>query len=464
MSHHHHHHHDHTGTCPACDYGPFVRNAYWTGKLMLARDFTDEQRYVIDRFRHHNQHLHGTGVVCGLKVVPHENPECRARFICVQPGSAIDCCGHDILVLETDCIDLWAVPAIKALRDAQDKTPHVLEICIKYRECPTEEVPVLYDECDCDEDRCAPNRILESYEIGVCVLDKNPDPPPPFPANCCDLWKQSIDGCPDCDTADCLVLATIPNYVVGNQIVAELPSPLPPEGAALIDNVTFRQLLPSVQTIKEFLDCLNLCAGGTGGGTGPQGPPGPQGPSGPAGPAGPAGAPGPAGPPGPPGPKGDPGGVDPATLTHICAINWNHGKPSTKPMVDKGIVITFDKKVTAADLHDQSIRLLFEKPDDADPLTMCWCQLPGEFRPGNITPPCNPNGSFASSAAPQVTAVRFTPREMPKGRYRVVVIGDYIRGDGDKAVDANHLPGWLNARPTGDGVEGGTFESWFLIE
>jgi ribosomal protein L37E len=41
MSHHHHHHHDHTGTCPACDYGPFVRNAYWTGKLMLARDFTD---------------------------------------------------------------------------------------------------------------------------------------------------------------------------------------------------------------------------------------------------------------------------------------------------------------------------------------------------------------------------------------------------------------------------------------
>jgi hypothetical protein len=53
---------------------------------------------------------------------------------------------------------------------------------------------------------------------------------------------------------------------------------------------------------------------------------------------------------------------------------------------------------------------------------------------------------------------------MPKGRYRVVVIGDYIRGDGGKAVDANHLPGWLNARPTGDGVEGGTFESWFLIE
>jgi len=91
MSHHHHQHHDHTGTCPACDYGPFVRNAYWTGKLMLARDFTDEQRYVIDRFRHHNQHLHGTGVVCGLKVVPHENPECRARFICVQTGSAIDC-------------------------------------------------------------------------------------------------------------------------------------------------------------------------------------------------------------------------------------------------------------------------------------------------------------------------------------------------------------------------------------
>lgn len=63
-----------------------------------------------------------------------------------------------------------------------------------------------------------------------------------------------------------------------------------------------------------------------------------------------------------------------------------------------------------------------------------------------------------------MTALRFTPHGMPKGRYRVVVVGDFIRGDGGKAVDADHLPGWLPSRPTGDGVEGGIFESWFVIE
>src|SRR6185369_12753270 len=38
--------------------------------------------------------------------------------------------------------------------------------------CPTEDVPVLYDECGCDDTKCAPNRILESFRFDVLV-----DPP-----------------------------------------------------------------------------------------------------------------------------------------------------------------------------------------------------------------------------------------------------------------------------------------------
>ena len=38
--------HSHNGTaqltCPACNYGPFTRNNYFTGKLLVERDFTDE--------------------------------------------------------------------------------------------------------------------------------------------------------------------------------------------------------------------------------------------------------------------------------------------------------------------------------------------------------------------------------------------------------------------------------------
>src|SRR5450631_4258743 len=86
--------HEHTGQdcCPDCDLPPFTRNHYFTGKLLVERDFSDEQRYYVDKLRHHEQRLHGWGVVCGLKVDQHENPGCRDRFVCVEPGTAVDCC------------------------------------------------------------------------------------------------------------------------------------------------------------------------------------------------------------------------------------------------------------------------------------------------------------------------------------------------------------------------------------
>jgi len=174
--------HSHNGTtqltCPACNYGPFTRNNYFTGKLLVERDFTDETRFHMEKLRHHEQLLHGWGVVCGLKVKPHPNEACRDRFVCVEPGSAVDCCGHDIIVSEEHCVDITQFPEIKALKSNNDKEPHKLQICVRFRECPTEDIPVLYDECGCDDTKCAPNRILESYEIGVMV--DSPDETEPF--------------------------------------------------------------------------------------------------------------------------------------------------------------------------------------------------------------------------------------------------------------------------------------------
>ncbi|HEX6439478.1 MAG TPA: hypothetical protein VF182_20350 [Candidatus Binatia bacterium] len=158
--------------CPACNYGPFTRNNYFTGKLLVERDFTDESRFHIEKLRHHEQLLHGWGVVCGLKVKAHPNEACRDRFVCVEPGSAVDCCGHDIIVAEEECVDFSQFPEIKALKSNNDKDPHTLQICARFRECPTEDIPVLYDDCGCDDTKCAPNRILESYEIDIML-----DPP-----------------------------------------------------------------------------------------------------------------------------------------------------------------------------------------------------------------------------------------------------------------------------------------------
>ena len=49
---------------------------------------------------------------------------------------------------------------------------------------------------------------------------------------------------------------------------------------------------------------------------------------------------------------------------------------------------------------------------------------------------------------------------------RVRVYGDFIRGRHHVSgeffgVDADHLPKWLPGRKSGDGIEGGTFASWF---
>jgi DNA-binding beta-propeller fold protein YncE len=163
----------HQHSCPACNYGPFLRNNYFTGKLLVERDFTDESLFHIDKLRHHEQQLHGWGVVCGFRVKPHPNESCRDRFVCIEPGTAVDCCGHDIIVREQECIEITELPEVKALQGLNDQKPHKLQICVRFRECPTEDIPILYDDCGCDDTKCAPNRILESHKFGVIVDGKD---------------------------------------------------------------------------------------------------------------------------------------------------------------------------------------------------------------------------------------------------------------------------------------------------
>jgi hypothetical protein len=168
-------------TCEPCEPQTPLRNHYFFGKLMDVPDFDVEQRYMVEKFKRHHQRLHGTGVICGLEVRAHPNPACRDRYVVIAPGAALDCCGNEILVLNEETVDLHAFPAVAQLietaEDDEDAAEHVLQFCVRYRECPTEQVPVLYDECGCDDTRCAPNRILESYCFDVKV-----DPVLPGPA------------------------------------------------------------------------------------------------------------------------------------------------------------------------------------------------------------------------------------------------------------------------------------------
>ncbi len=247
-----------------CKFEPFKRNNYFVGKLMTERDFSDEQQYHKEKVRHHHQRLHGWGVVCGLKVKQHEDPERRDRFVCIEPGTAIDCCGHEILVPTEECIDITQFDTIKALIESNDKGPHTLQICILYRECPTEEIPILSDDCASDEAERAPNRILECYELDVVVdpVQKSGSGGQMHWAEqvCADLLWCHLDGCPSCDGAKRVVLATIGNYHTGDRLEDQ---PDPPVDAAQderdriarIDNRADRRLLPSTEILAESLMC-----------------------------------------------------------------------------------------------------------------------------------------------------------------------------------------------------------------
>ena len=158
-------------------------------------------------------------------------------------------------------------------------------------------------------------------------------------------------------------------------------------------------------------------------------------------------------------------------LTHICGINWQHkGKVSREIFHDPGLLIAFDRSVHRRDLDSQSLIVLAWRREEGGEL-MCWCEVPGTIEPGDFETRCDIRSEFRPSASPQVTGVRFRSEieidDRRLGReFRVILKGDFIRGYKDKGLDADHLPPWFNQPNyvSGDGVEGGTFESWFSIE
>ena len=68
------------------------RPNFFPGKLLSADDLSQEQEYVLNKFKRHNRTLHGFGIISGLKV------SARAGQIAVAPGIALDCEGNELVV------------------------------------------------------------------------------------------------------------------------------------------------------------------------------------------------------------------------------------------------------------------------------------------------------------------------------------------------------------------------------
>ena len=142
---------------PPCDTGFFERLNYYFGKLMTVRDFTDEQKYFNEKRWLLNRRTIGWGVVCGLEVTKHENIN---NQVCVKPGLALDQYGNEIVVCQHQAVEITGL--------AEEKNYY---ICIKFKSCLAEPVPVPIEECGDYNTDCEHNRIRETFEIKAVEIN-----------------------------------------------------------------------------------------------------------------------------------------------------------------------------------------------------------------------------------------------------------------------------------------------------
>lgn len=423
-----------------CGHVAMERNRYFTGKFMAARDFQDEQTYFLSRHRLHNRLLHGWGIVCGLKVTHHpdhrRNPDsaCARRWVVVHPGIALDCCGRELIVGREIAFELplppvpendeQHAPPQKQYRPPQYDGEDAVEddagesdeadgdagdevmrepflLALRYTEEEIERVPALYHEGNCDPSRTEANRVRECVEVVVVPLDE-------VEGNC---WRNT-GGDPNArcrdDCADDL-------YAIGGSCLDPVCpckeyvplalirfDPDRPERGFEIDR-TGRRYLPT----------------------------------------------------------------PPELLTHIVDINWPHGGELTLDQLNNELngelVVTFDRKLLAAVGDATGI--------NAFTFTV---QYGGVQRTLEFLPYAEGNEPRLDEECRAVFTIDpdyiNTDRPADRKQYdRYNILGsiiyvtlrcDFILDCHDNPVDGNFLRGLL---PTGDGVPGGAFESWFRV-
>ena len=306
---------------------------------------------------------------------------------------------------------------------------------------------------------------------GVAVLEVSE-------VTCGEILWQDLEGCAHCDQANCVVLATIEDYHLDEELWDPTNPPSDPaadQGASIarINNRT-RRLLPSTQTLYELTKCLLEH-----GGVGPQGPAGEDGVG-----------------------LDDveltlvncgtaasativvegaqrvlklviPGLCDP-DLTHISGVNWTHAGAITQAELNRGVLVAFDHPVFGAGINEQTAMLLTTSGNEG---LRCWCEVRARVIPGDFQKVADVTTQFTPQPnAEMVNGIQFLPplgAVFGPGTYRVVVKGNFIIDAANKkAIDADHMPPWFSNPPqpfqpgdyeTGNGVAGGTFESWFSI-
>ena len=138
-------------------YFPFERNSYYHGKLLTAKDFENEQRYLNDKRRFVNRLSGGSGIVSGLGVVMADDTS-----IVLQAGCAYDASGREIVVPETRVVKLSTIEGLDTITTA------CAYLEIAYAEQPADEV---YAAMGDPNGANTFNKVRESYKLAL--MDEN---------------------------------------------------------------------------------------------------------------------------------------------------------------------------------------------------------------------------------------------------------------------------------------------------
>lgn len=415
-------------TCVPCAVPAFCRTGYYTGKLLSARDFTNEQSYHIDKRRLHNMALHGWGAVCGLKVKPH--PYCPNLRIVVEQGLAIDQCGREVRLLADvelllpepvvvpkmpdPCPPDPVAPLPETDKESSPSPPQTesLWVCLRYCERAEQFSPAPFDECACTGTAQKPNCICESYCLEVSTKEPSCLKEIEKHKNCgcddcADLYKTLLDPCEPIP-CDCLPLAVIRHYTPG-QVVTD----------QMIDNWTHRPLLPNVHLLDNIVHCLLEK-------------------------------------------------MPRCRLTRICDINWTHGSNlrchdflSRFIGHEKGFEIKFDRPVKPEGINRRTFQAMVVhhpgRPDQPQRMEIAPAQV-DILSPTHIR--LRIDEQYANGSLDRHNFDLFITLKC-----NVIVDHEGTPVDGDllARLESDGSAYFVDA-PTGDGVPGGLFESWVRVQ
>ena len=414
-----------------CGFIATERNRFFTGKYMTARDFRVDPEYFLSRHRLHNRLLHGWGIVCGLRVVPHPREDCRDRWVVVRAGIAIDCCGRELILHRDTPFELRLSrllepgtqeeasqagtlsqqnrPYQQAISPPQDPSGHSdapqpqgwiegggpFLLCLRYVEQEIEHVPALYAEGTCDPTRREASRVCEAAYLEICTLDEVEPGCWPVPggnqaAPCRDDCDDTLPGpagiClePECPCAERVPLALI-----------RLKEPKPSSGPGFEIDPRGRRHLP---TPPEF-------------------------------------------------------------LTHIVWFNWPHGGELSlselRDTMQGRLEVYFDRKLLPAQGDATGINAY------TFIVQYGGIQRDIEFLPFDRQHP--PALEEDCRAVFTIDPDYINPQERGNIAGNVVYVTlkcDFILDCHGNPVDADHLRGQI---PSGNGIPGGIFESWFNV-